>query len=153
MRRPGLTLIELLVVVAMIAILTATAGAAVNAARKRAKIGRAYAEAQEITNAILAYANYTEDGSLRSVAGGLKNAPASLASLAFIVGKGPKQRGEDVPVLYNAAAQKGGGTFLDPWGHPYRVTVKKGERISPPSVPQMNIRLFFPNWHRLGVNE
>ena len=153
MKRRGFTLIELLVVIAMIAVLTAAVGAAVNGARRRARIGRARAEAQEITNAILAYANYTDDGTLKSVAGKLNDTPASLQSLAFIVGKGPKQRGEDVPILYNAAAQKGNGAFLDPWGHPYHVTVKKGNAIRPPTVPQMNIRLFFPNWHRLGANE
>ena len=151
--RRAFTLVELLVVIAMIAVLTAAAGAAVNSARKRAKIGRARTEAQEITNAILSYANYTEDGTLGEIASGLNNVPASLTTLKFLVGQGPKQRGSDVPILYAAGAAKGNGAFVDPWGHPYRVTVKKGKKVSPPSVPTMNIRLFFPNWHRLGGGE
>ena len=150
--RRAFTLIELLVVVAMIAVLSGAVGAGVNAARKRALITKARAEAQEITNAILAYANYTDDGTLKELAGKLSNSDASSSSLDFLIGKGPNRRGSPVPVLYNAAATKGSGAFLDPWGHPYRVTVKKGENISPPGVPAMSLRLFYPNWHRLGGN-
>ena len=148
--RRAFTLIELLVVIAMVAILSAAVGASVNAARKRALITRAHSEAKEITNAILSYANYTEDGTLQEVAGKLNDTPANESSLDFLIGKGPQKRGSKVPVLYQAASLKGNGAFLDPWGHPYRVTVKRAANISPPGVPAMSIRLFFPNWHRLG---
>lgn len=150
MRRPGFTLIELMVVVAMILILAAAMTTSVSSARARAKVSRAQTEAREITNAILAYANYTDDGSLSSVT--MNDSAASESSLAFILGQGPNQRGAKVPVLYNAALSNG-RQILDPWGKPYRVTVKAGETVSPPGVQNLQIRLFYPNWHRLTEGE
>lgn len=144
--RKAFTLVELLVVVGMIAVLSGTVGASVNSARKRALLSRARAEAQEITNAILSYANYTEDGTLAEVT--MDNVDASKDSLSFLLG-GKTKRNSQVPVLYNAAVTKGSGAFLDPWGKPYRVTVKKGDKVSPPGIPSMNLRLFYPNWHRI----
>ena len=149
MKRRAFTLIELLVVIAMIAILTGAVGIGVNGARKNAKIARARAEAQEITNAILAYANYTEDGTLSSIAGALSDAEASKSTLGFLIGEGQNAHGSSLPVLYNAAVSKGNGAFLDPWGHPYRVTVRQGQNITPMGIPVMGIRLFYPNWHRV----
>jgi len=146
--RRAFTLVELLVVIGMIAILSGSVGIGVNAARKRAMITKARAEAQEITNAILAYANYTQDGSLAEVASKLNNTKASKESLDFLLG-GKTQRGSTVPVLYNAGVTKGKGEFLDPWGNAYRVTVKKGDSISPPGVRSLGVRLFYPNWHRV----
>ena len=146
MRRGGFTLVELIVVAAMILILAGAVTTSVSGARARAKISRAEIETREITNAILAYANYTDDGSLSSVT--MNDSPASESSLAFILGQGPSQRGAKVPVLYNAALSSS-GQVLDPWGHPYRVTVKAGETVAPPGVQSLSIRLFCPNWHRL----
>ena len=150
--RRGFTMIELLVVLAIIAVLVAAVSTSVNAARRRAMITRAQSEAEEITNAILAYANYTQDGTLGELAGRLSYTEANESTLGFLIGKG-SQNGQKVPILYNAASTKGSGAFLDPWGRPYRVTVKRGQSINPPGVPQMNIRLFYPNWHRLEEGE
>ena len=144
--RKGFTLIELLVVIAMIAILMGAAGTSVVGAQRRAKIARAQTEAQELTKAILAYANYTEDGSLSELTG-LDDSEATEDNLKYVLGKVTK-RGSTVPVLYNASVAKN-GKFLDPWGNPYRVTVKKGQRITPPGVPTMNVGIFYPNWHRV----
>ena len=124
----GFTLVELVVVVAMILILAAAMTTSVSGARARARVSRAQAETREITNAILAYANYTDDGSLSSVT--MNDSPSSESTLAFILGKGPDQRGAKVPVLYNASVT--GGQILDPWGKPYRVTVKQGDTVAPP---------------------
>lgn len=148
--KKAFTLVELLVVIAMIAILSGSIGTAVNAARKRARISRAQVEAQELTKAILAYANYTEDGTLSELTG-LNEAVATEDNLKFVLGKVTK-RGSTVPVLYNASTAKN-GQFLDPWGHPYRVTVKQGETIRPPGVPAMDVGVFYPNWHRLSEEE
>lgn len=144
--RKGFTLIELLVVIAMIAILMGAATTSVVGAQKRAKIARAQTEAQELTKALLAYANYTEDGTLSELTG-LNDSEATESNLKCVLGKVTK-RGSTVPVLYNASVAKD-GRFLDPWGNPYRVTVKKGERITPPGVPTMNVGVFYPNWHRV----
>ena len=145
--RRAFTLIELLVVIAMIAILMGAATTSVVGAQRRAKIARAQTEAQELTKAILAYANYDEDGSLSKYT--MNDREADEGSLGFILGK-VKSRNSDVPVLYNAALT--GGKILDPWGHPYRITVKQGETINPPGVNGVKIRMFYPNWHRIGGN-
>ena len=146
----GFTLIELIVVIGMLMVLMGAAATSVNGARKRAMISRAQTETQELTKAILAYANYTEDGTLSEVTG-LNDTPATESNLKFVLGKVTK-RGSTVPVLYNASVSKS-GQFLDPWGRPYRVTVKKGERITPPGVPAMDVGVFYPNWHRIEVGE
>lgn len=148
--KKAFTLIELLVVIAMIMILMGAVGSSVVSAQKRAKISRAETEAQELTKAILAYANYTESGDLSEVPS-LNNTEATEQNLQFVLGK-VRQRGALVPVLYNASVAKD-GRFLDPWGRPYRVTVKRGETVSPPGVPSMSMGVFYPNWHRLSEGE
>lgn len=150
MRNKGFTLVELLVVIAMITILSGAVGSGIASAQKRSKISRAQTEAQELTKAILAYANYTDDGTLSEV-GGLNDTEATESNLKFVLGKVTK-RNATVPVLYNGSVAKN-GQFLDPWGRPYRVTVRKGETISPPGVPSMSVGVFYPNWHRLGEYE
>lgn len=148
--KKGFTLLELLVVIAMIATLTGAVGSGVMRAQKRARLARAQTEAQELTKAILAYANYTDDGTLSEVTG-LNDSEAQESNLKFVLGKVQK-RGSTVPVLFNASTAKN-GKFLDPWGHPYRVTVRKGEKITPPGVPSMDVGVFYPNWHRLNEGE
>lgn len=144
--RRAFTLIELLVVIAMIAVLMGAATTSVVGAQKRAKISRAQTEAQELTKAILAYANYSDDGTLSELSG-LDDSEATESNLKYVLGKVTK-RGSTVPVLYNASVAKD-GRFLDPWGNPYRVTVKKGATITPPGVPTMQVGVFYPNWHRI----
>ena len=140
----GFTLIELMSVLAIIVVLVAAMSTSVARAQRRAMVSRAEAEAREITNAILAYQNYDEDGSLSKYT--MNDREADEGSLGFILGK-VKSRGSTVPVLYNAALT--GGKILDPWGHPYRITVKQGETINPPGVNGVKIRMFYPNWHRV----
>ena len=140
----GFTLIELMVVIAMIAIIAGAMTSGVAKAQRRTKISRAQTEAREITNAILAYQNYDEDGSLSKYV--MNDREADEGSLAFILGK-VKARNSDVPVLYNAALSR--GRILDPWGNPYRITIKQGDKINPPGVNGVKIRMFYPNWHRV----
>ena len=141
--RKAFTLIELLVVVAMVAVLIGAFTSGIAKAQRRSKISRAQTEAREITNAILAYQNFDEEGKLPRT---MDEEEAGEGSLAFILGK-VKSRNSDVPVLYNAALT--GGKILDPWGHPYRITIKQGETINPPGVNGVKIRMFYPNWHRV----
>ena len=146
----GFTLVELIVVIAMIAILMGAMTSAVTSANRRSRLARAETEAQELTKAILAYANYADDGSL-SEFGDLDGADANESNLKYVLGKVNKN-GAPVPVLYNASVSQG-GVLLDPWGHPYKITVKKGTPVSPASVPTMKVGLFYPNWHRLSEGE
>lgn len=146
--RRAFTLVELLVVIAMIAILAGALTTSIAGAQKRSKISRAQTEVREMTNAILAFANYTEDGTLSSKV--MEDVESDESRLDFILGR-VSERGQEVPVLFNAAVR--GGKILDPWGHPYRITIKKGDRIRPYGVPNLNIGLFYPNWHRLGGGE
>ena len=146
--RRGFTLIELMVAVAMILIIAGAMHTAVRQAQRRAKVSRAQIEAREITNAILAYQNYEASHSLSSCT--MEDAPASESRLGFILGN-VSVNGIRVPVLYNAAITR--GQILDPWGNPYRITIKPGETIKPMGVPDMDIRLFYPNWHRLSGGE
>lgn len=144
--RRGFTLVELIVVIGMLMVLAAAMTTSVVKAQQRAKLAKATTEAQELTKAILAYANYTEDGTLSEVAG-LNDTEATESNLGFVLGKAT-QRGSTVPVLYNGSVSRD-GRLLDPWGRPYRVTVKKGERITPPGVPSISTGVFYPNWHRI----
>ena len=148
--RRGFTLIELLVVIGMLAVLMGAMATGINKARQRSMVSRAQTEAEELTKALLAYANYTDDGTLSEIAG-MKDTPANQENMKYVLG-GVTKRGAKVPVLYNASTAKN-GQLLDPWGRPYRVTVQKGERISPPGVPSMNVGVFYPNWHRIEVGE
>ena len=123
----GFTLIELLVVIGMIAILMGAATTSVMKARRRAQIARASTECREITNAILAYENWSKNHSLKDVAGRFDGwTPATdVKQLDFILGEMDHAGGPNgkVPVLYNGAVV--GGALLDPWGKPYEIQIKK----------------------------
>ena len=142
--RKAFTLVELMAVLMIISLLIAVLTTSVSRAQRRALMARADTEAREITNAILAYQNFDEDGSLQKYV--MEDAEAGEGNLGFILGK-VKARNSAVPVLYNAAIS--GGKIRDPWGHPYRITIRQGEHINPPGVNNLKIRLFYPNWHRI----
>lgn len=116
MKRKAFTLIELMVVVGVVAILAMSVGAAVNQARSRARIARAEAEVNEMTNAIRAYENYI-DVPLKE----MRDEEATESSIDFLLGKGKDRDGKSVPVLFNA--QLTGRKVLDPWGLAYRVRI------------------------------
>lgn len=145
----GFTLIELLVVVGMIAILAAAVTHSVGAAQRRGRIAKAEAEAHEITNAILAFENHTKDLSLSKYV--MEDAEATVSSLGFILGNANGRNGQ-VPVLYNAAADPS-GRILDPWGTPYKVTVRKVEDVTVAGADTMKLKPFVPNWHQLAPGE
>ena len=147
--KKAFTLVELLVVMAMIMIIAGAFTSSVASSMKRAKISRAVTETREITNAILAYQNYDEDGSLERYA--MNDAEASESKLGFILGK-VQSRGVNVPVLYNAGVNAS-GKICDPWGNPYRITIKEGDPVQPPGVSNLKLRMFYPNWHRLSEGE
>ena len=140
----GFTLVELLVVIAMLMLLAGAITSSVSSAQKRAKIAQATAEAQEMTNAILAYQHFGEGYKLPTY----NNTPATEANLSFILGGETGPNGQKIPVLYNASVK--GGQILDPWGHPYYVTIRAGRpiRTEEDSSDTLKSYVAFPNFNR-----
>lgn len=116
-KKRGFTLVEMLVVVGILAILMGTLVSSFAAAERKARISRAAADCGEITKAILAYGNYVDTGIPTC-----DDAVAGEDTLSYILGAGTDRAGGRIPVLYNATLTN--GKILDPWGKPYRVTVK-----------------------------
>ena len=148
----GFTLIELIVVIAMLMLLAGSVTTAVANAQKRAKIAKATATCQEITNAILAYENYAKDYSLESKATGESWKDATRGDLGFILGDESLQvgvGGGKIPVLYNAEIK--GNAIMDPWNHPYRYKIaRRNENIDQTAEDRAPLRtgVFMPNYYR-----
>ena len=147
----GFTLIELLVVVSMLMILAAALTTAITGAARRAKVQACITEAQEMTNAILAYENYTKKHEIKQ----MESQVASRSSLGFILGDGKNElNGEQMPVLFNAANESSSGDLLDPWGRHYYVTVRHG-KVDPKDNGNKQVKsvVFFPNYNRRPASE
>lgn len=148
--RRAFTLIELMVVVAMIAILIASVGTSVVGAQKRARIEKATAEVKEMTNAILAYENFARGRKYELPT--LNKAEAGEDTVGFILGHSSgNDSAQDIPVLFNASLN-GNGKILDPWGHPYIVTIESGT-INTPSSWSYQSGYALPNFNRLTIEE
>ena len=150
--KKAFTLVELLVVVAMIAMLIGAVGTSVTSARERARAMKATAEVKEMTNAILAYENFRQGGSYK-----LKemDQDATVDSVGFILGKGQSgDSGEKIPVLYNGSVGTD-GVIRDPWGRPYKVTIREGrvKTASSASAGEMSTGYMLPNFYRLSPGE
>ncbi len=133
----GFTIIELTVVIAMILLLMGAITTSVTGARRRAKIQQAIAEAQQLTDAILAYENFARPGKaspLEEKATGENWKVATEGELGFVLGNDKLPNGEgNMPVLFNGAVT--GGSIRDPWGNAYRyrilsTTVYAKDRVS-----------------------
>ena len=150
----GFTLIELLVVIGMIAILTGAASSAVMKARRRSQLARAETEAREMTNAILAYENWDDNRTLQSYQTSKSWREATEDSLKFILG-GVRNKGGEVPVLYNAAVIA--GSIRDPWGTPYQYMISAAGNAAESSADQVGSQIstfmFLPNLNRLKASE
>ena len=152
--RRGFTLVELLVVVAMIAIIAGALSTAVAGAMERARIQKAQSEVKVITQAILAYENYDRGGGKRDLPK-LQKQDADKGSIGFILGDGgDAESGGKIPVMLMAALTSG-GKMLDPWGTPYRVTIKENAFSIKPGAATGSLKagFFLPNWYRVGKGE
>ena len=148
----GFTLIELMVVVAMIMLITAAMSTAVTGAAERARVRKATAEVKIISQAILAYENETKNGDDHELPP-LTKAECGADTLGFLLGRETSKSGK-IPVLLQAALS-GGGKMLDPWGHPYLVTIKKNT-FRPKfktMTGSMQTGFYLPNFYRLGKGE
>lgn len=150
-KRTGFTLVELLVVVGMIAVLMGAMTASVRGARHRARVQKATSDVKVISQAILAYENYDSSYTLPT----LNRAEAGKDTLGFLLGDGtgPKSGGQ-MPVLLQTALTSG-GKILDPWGHPYLVTIKSGGvSLKVKTVTgALNTGYYLPNFYRLSEGE
>ena len=149
--RNGFTMVELLVVIAMLMILAGSITASVGSASRRAKIQQATTELQEMTKAILAYENYgrvNEDSPLSSHL--MEEKEATESNMGFILGQETLKNGQsgNIPVLFNAEIKN--GAIRDPWGNPYRVTIRQA-KIDPKeaSSDKPESYVMFPNFNRL----
>ncbi len=146
--RGGFTLIELMVVLAMMAILMASLTAAVRTAMRESRISKATAEVREITHAILAYENAEQTHRIPT----MNRMDATEQSLSFILGKGNDSDGNKLPVFYEAAVDES-GRILDPWGTPYRVTVKESDVRLKEKSSKITSATFIPNFYRLDADD
>ena len=144
-RKSGFTLVELLVVLSMLMLLAAAITSSVASGERRAKIAKATAEAQELTNAILAYSHLGSDYKMPE---NLKKwTVADKNSLDFIIGE-KTVNGEKI-VLYNASFR--GNVMQDPWGRPYEVIVKESKPVedqTPSGLNNLSSFVAFPNFNR-----
>jgi hypothetical protein len=111
----------------MILLLVGAVTSSVSGARRRAKTQQAIAEAQQLTDAILAYENYSRPGEksspLDDVATQDSWMEASEGNMNFVLGtaKMPNGQAGNVPVLFNGAVRN--GKIRDPWGHAYQYRI------------------------------
>lgn len=151
--RPGFTLLELLVVIGMIAVILGALTTSVTAAQNRARIQRATVEVRSVHQAILGYENFARGGKYDLPP--MTDQDADASSLGFLLGKGGgADSGGKIPVLLQAALN-GGGKMTDPWGTPYKVTIKKGGASV--KIESANATLktgfYLPNFYRLTEEE
>ena len=154
----GFTIIELMAVIAMILILMGAVTASVTRARQRAKIQQAITEAQQLTDAILAYENFVDkkgNSPLEDKATGQSWQEATEGELKFVLGNDKMPNGQEgnVPVLYNGSVT--GGSIRDPWGNPYRYRILSAS-VNPDDDhdgSQGEAAFAFPNINRIPADE
>ena len=149
--KAAFTLVELLVVIAMLLVLVGAVSSAVASAQKRAKIAKATAGVQEMTNAILAYENMAKNGELP---GGFESwTDANAGRMGFILGKGGDGEFGEIPVLYNGEVR--GGSLVDPWGTAYKVMIRKSSVSVAEKIlkHEMRTNVYFPNLYRRLAGE
>ena len=146
--RKAFTLVELLVVVGMIALLMGALTVSVAGAQKRAKIEKARSDVKVISQAILAWENYSKGNELKTNNGWEE---ADSSSLGFLLGEGESPESGDVPAMLMAQLTSG-GKMLDPWRKPYLVRIRKGS-IPRPSDLNLATCYYLPNFYRLSAEE
>ena len=116
--RFGFTLIEMLVVTTMIGLLMTMSVMSASKARMLARKTKAEAELREMVNAWLQYQSFY--GQWPSVAKGKIDTPVDEKMLGPIID--PANNENPLGVVFFNADTENGKKFLDPWGHPYRVS-------------------------------
>lgn len=159
-RKKGFTIVELLTVIAIILLLVGALATSVTRARRQAKIQQAITEAQQLTDAILAYENFVRPGEsespLESKATGESWKEASRDDMKFVLGEEDNPTGQEgnIPVLFNGAVK--GDSIKDPWGKPYqyRIMSKKVEADDNANADNdTQSALAIPNINRIPADE
>ena len=146
----GFTLVELLVVVGMIAVIMGAISVSYSAAQQRARIQKATSDVKVISQAILAYENYARSNNEDLPT--MTKQTADASSLGILIGKGKTTAsGDKIPVLLMAALQNG-REMKDPWGTPYRVTIKEGTIPASGSI-SLETGYYLPNFYRTTRGE
>lgn len=152
--KKAFTLVELLVVVAMIAVILGAISTAVSGAMERARTQKALSEVKVVTQAILAYENWDQGGGRHELPT-LNKQDVEKSTIGFILGNGGEaESGGKIPVMLMAALTSG-GKMLDPWGTPYKVTIKERafQIKAGASSGSLQSGFFLPNWYRRGRGE
>lgn len=145
------TMIELLVVVGMLAVLMAAMGTSVSMARERARTEKARAEVKIVAQAIYAYENWNSDHELPV----RTRQDCDKSSIGFLLGSGESAaNGDKIPALLMAALRSD-GKMVDPWGTPYKVTIKQSSMSLKASAAASDLKTgyYLPNWYRIGKEE
>ena len=148
--KSAFTLVELLVVLGIVAMIMAAFTASIASAQQRAKISRATSEVKLISQAILSYENYDEGNNLPS----MSNQDADQGSVGFLIGNGGYSKSGKIPALLMAQLSSG-GKMLDPWGVPYKISIKPGNanvKLTSASGT-MQTGYYLPNFFRLSAEE
>ena len=147
----GFTLLELMVVICMIALIIAALATSLTSAQERARTEKARSEVKAIAQAILAYENFDRSNELPT----MENSDADQSALGFLIGQGGNaESGGKIPALLMAALQSG-GKMRDPWGTPYKISIRSGGasiKIESASGG-MQTGFMFPNFYRLSEEE
>ena len=148
--KSAFTLVELLVVLGIVAMIMAAFTSSMASAQQRAKISRATSEVKLISQAILSYENYDQDNELPSMA----NQDADQGSIGFLIGNGGASNSGKIPALLMAQLSSG-GKMLDPWGTPYKISIKPGNanvKLTSASGTRQT-GYYLPNFFRLSAEE
>ena len=149
LNKRGFTLIELMVVIAMIAIFMTAVATSVGQTRERARMEKARSDVKVISQAILAWENYTRGG--KNELEEMNDQEADSSSLGFLLGQGETANSGQTPAMLMAQLSAG-GKMRDPWGTPYRIRIKEGA-IPSPSDLNLSTCFFIPNLYRLSAEE
>lgn len=146
----GFTLVELLVVLGILALLMATLTVSLSRAQLQARKTTAESETKSLTQAILAVEQYGDDHKLPAKNDAIAD-EGTLRQLNLIDGDGdPSGR---MPAILMAKLKN--GAIRDPWGQPYRITIKPSSASIRLTATTGNLMTgyYFPNFYRLSPEE